>query len=67
MDLLMYSFIPTDMPVRNTMFTQCIAGALYLVEKINNPTVAQQIADVMAYNRDAALPPYTLPPPYATV
>jgi len=47
--------------------TSGIDGALHLVEKYDGPTVAQQTADVMIYNRDAPLPPYTILPPYYTV
>lgn len=44
--------------------TSGIDGALHLVEQLDGPTIAQQTSDVMVYNRDAELPPYTLLPPY---
>ena len=44
--------------------TSGIDGALYLVGKIDGPDIAQQTADVMVYNRDNPLPPYTILPPY---
>jgi transcriptional regulator GlxA family with amidase domain len=44
--------------------TSGIDGALHLVEKNDGPVIAQQTADVMVYNRDAPLPPYTILPPY---
>jgi transcriptional regulator GlxA family with amidase domain len=47
--------------------TSGIDGALHLVEKYDNPVVAQQVADIMIYNRDTPLPPYTLLPPYNSI
>jgi len=44
--------------------TSGIDGALYLVEKFDGTDIAQQTADVMVYNRDNPLPPYTILPPY---
>lgn len=44
--------------------TSGIDGALFLIEKFDGAVIAQQVADVMVYNREAALPPYTLLPPY---
>ena len=44
--------------------TSGIDGALHLIEKFNGPAIAQHVADIMVYNRDAPLPPYTLLPPY---
>lgn len=44
--------------------TSGIDGALHMVEKYDGAVVAQQTADVMVYNRDAPLPPYTILPPY---
>jgi len=44
--------------------TSGIDGALYLVEQLDGPDIAQQVADIMVYNREAPLPPYTLVPPY---
>ncbi len=44
--------------------TSGIDGALFLIEKYDGPTIAQQTSDVMVYNREAPLPPYTLLPPY---
>jgi len=47
--------------------TSGIDGALYLVELLDGPVVAQMVADVMVYNRSAPLPPYTLLPPYPSM
>jgi len=47
--------------------TSGIDGALHLVKKLDGEIVAQQTADVMVYNRDAPLPPYTLLPPYDSI
>ena len=47
--------------------TSGIDGALHLVKKLDGEIVAQQTADVMIYNRDAPLPPYTLLPPYDSI
>jgi transcriptional regulator GlxA family with amidase domain len=47
--------------------TSGIDGALYLVEKNDDAIVAQQVADVMVYNREAPLPPYTILPPYYSI
>lgn len=44
--------------------TSGIDGALHMVEKYDGAVVAQQTADVMVYNRDTPLPPYTILPPY---
>lgn len=44
--------------------TSGIDGALYLIGKLDGPIVAQQVADVMVYNREAPLPPFTILPPY---
>lgn len=44
--------------------TSGIDGALYLVEEYDGAIMAQQVADVMIYNRTSPLPPYTLLPPY---
>ncbi|BAV06610.1 DJ-1/PfpI family protein [Filimonas lacunae] len=41
-----------------------IDGALYLIEKNDGADMAQQVADLMIYNRAAPLPPYTILPPY---
>ena len=40
--------------------TSGIDGALYLVSIIDDADTAQQVADIMVYNRDAALPPGTI-------
>ena len=42
--------------------TSGIDGALYLVSKIDGPEIAQEVADIMVYNRDAPLPPNTILP-----
>jgi transcriptional regulator GlxA family with amidase domain len=47
--------------------TSGIDGALHLVENQKGPVVAQQVADVMVYNREAALPPFTILPPYYNI
>jgi transcriptional regulator GlxA family with amidase domain len=47
--------------------TSGIDGALHLVEKYDGAIVAQQTADVMIYNRDAPLPPFTILPPYFSI
>jgi transcriptional regulator GlxA family with amidase domain len=44
--------------------TSGIDGALHLIEKFDGPDIAQHVADIMVYNREAPLPPYTLLPPY---
>jgi len=44
--------------------TSGIDGALFLIEKLNGSNIAQQVADIMVYNRVAPLPPYTILPPY---
>jgi transcriptional regulator GlxA family with amidase domain len=43
--------------------TSGIDGALYLIGKIDGPDIAQTVADIMVYNRDAPLPPGTILPP----
>jgi len=40
--------------------TSGIDGALYLVENIDGAKIAQDVADIMVYNRDAPLPPCTI-------
>lgn len=47
--------------------TSGIDGALHLVEKFDGPVLAQKVADIMIYNRNAPLPPYTLLPPYSSI
>lgn len=47
--------------------TSGIDAALHLVEKYDGPIVAQQVADLMVYNRAAPLPPYTILPPYYSI
>jgi transcriptional regulator GlxA family with amidase domain len=42
--------------------TSGIDGALYLVSIMDDAATAQKIADIMVYNRDAALPPNTILP-----
>ncbi|WP_316828695.1 DJ-1/PfpI family protein [Pedobacter miscanthi] len=40
--------------------TSGIDGALYVIEKLDGAGIAQQVADVMVYNRNAPLPPDTI-------
>lgn len=47
--------------------TSGIDGALHMVEQYDGVIVAQQTADVMVYNREAPLPPYTILPPYFSI
>ncbi|MES2112399.1 MAG: DJ-1/PfpI family protein [Bacteroidota bacterium] len=47
--------------------TSGIDGALYLVKHNDGHIVAQMVADIMVYNREAPLPPYTLLPPYPSM
>ncbi|NQX37715.1 DJ-1/PfpI family protein [Pedobacter steynii] len=42
--------------------TSGIDGALYVVEQYNGPDVALKVANIMVYNREAALPPGTILP-----
>jgi transcriptional regulator GlxA family with amidase domain len=42
--------------------TSGIDGALYLIEKLDGAKIAQEVADIMVYNRDAPLPPDTILP-----
>jgi transcriptional regulator GlxA family with amidase domain len=44
--------------------TSGIDGALHLLESLQGGALAQQVADIMVYNRAASLPEYTLLPPY---
>ena len=44
--------------------TSGIDGGLHLVETHDGPTIAQQTSDLMVYNRNSILPPYTILPPY---
>jgi transcriptional regulator GlxA family with amidase domain len=46
--------------------TSGIDGALAVVEEHDGEVLAQQVSDVMVYNRAAPLPPYTILPPYYT-
>lgn len=46
--------------------TSGIDGALLLLETFDGESVAQQVADLLVYNRKAPLPEYTLLPPYDT-
>lgn len=57
-------FVEDGLIVSTGGITSGIDGALHLVEKYDGPLVAQQTADVMVYNREATLPPYTILPPY---
>ena len=47
--------------------TSGIDGALHLVEKLDGSVIAQQASDIMVYNRDNPMPPYTLLPPYDSI
>lgn len=40
--------------------TSGIDGALYLVGKLDGPEAAEEVADIMVYNREAPLPPKTI-------
>jgi len=40
--------------------TSGIDGALYLIEKYDGKDCAQNVADVLVYNKDAPLPPHTI-------
>jgi len=40
--------------------TSGIAGALHIIERFDGSFAAQQAADILMYNQDAALPPDTL-------
>ncbi|MDF2433588.1 MAG: hypothetical protein JWP44_3219 [Mucilaginibacter sp.] len=44
--------------------TSGIDGALHLIETREGSVAAQLVADIMVYNRDAPLPPFTILPPY---
>ncbi|MBS1520348.1 MAG: DJ-1/PfpI family protein [Bacteroidetes bacterium] len=57
-------FVPDGNIVTTGGITSGIDGALYLIEKLDGGDIAQHVADIMVYNREAALPPYTLLPPY---
>ena len=57
-------YIPDGNNITTGGITSGIDGALYIVEKKDGPAIAQEVADVMVYNREAPLPPYTLLPPY---
>jgi transcriptional regulator GlxA family with amidase domain len=57
-------FIEDGRLVTTGGITSGIDGALHLVKKLDGAVNAQHVADVLIYNRDAALPPYTLLPPY---
>ena len=46
--------------------TSGIDGALHLVRKIDGEEIAQHVADVIVYNRETPLPPFTILPPYYT-
>jgi transcriptional regulator GlxA family with amidase domain len=44
--------------------TSGIDGALHVVETNDGSIIAQQVADMLIYNREAPLPPFTILPPY---
>jgi transcriptional regulator GlxA family with amidase domain len=44
--------------------TSGIDAALYIVAENDGDDVAQEVADIMVYNRNATLPPFTILPPY---
>jgi len=60
-------FVEDGLFVTTGGVTSGIDGALHIVHKYDGPVVAQQVADVIVYNRDAPLPPYTLLPPYDSI
>jgi len=53
-------FVPDGNFVTTGGVTSGIDGALYLVSKLDGPAIAQEVADIMVYNRDAPLPPNTI-------
>lgn len=55
-------YVADDQFVTTGGVTSGIDGALYLISTINGPDVAQNVADIMVYNRDAPLPPDTILP-----
>lgn len=57
-------FVPDGKLVSTGGITSGIDGALHLVETFDGKTIADQIADLLVYNRSAPLPPYTMLPPY---
>jgi len=57
-------YVPDDNFVTTGGITSGIDGALYLIEQMDDADIAQHVADIMVYNREAPLPPYTLLPPY---
>lgn len=57
-------FVEDGNIVSTAGITSGIDGALHLIEKYDGSVIAQQTADVMIYNRDNPLPPYTILPPY---
>lgn len=42
--------------------TSGIDGALHLIETVDGPSIAKNVADIMVYNREAPLPPDTILP-----
>jgi transcriptional regulator GlxA family with amidase domain len=58
-------FVQDGNIVTTAGITSGIDGALHLIEKFDGAALAQQAADIMVYNREGALPPFTLVPPYA--
>lgn len=57
-------YVPDGNIVTTGGITSGIDGALYLVGLKDGADIAQHVADVMVYNLEAPLPPYTLLPPY---
>lgn len=57
-------YVPDGDFVTTGGITSGIDGALYIIEQMDGADIAQHVADIMVYNREAPLPPYTLLPPY---
>lgn len=55
-------YVPDGAYVSTGGVTSGIDGALYLIEKIDGADKAQQVADILVYNREAPLPPGTILP-----
>lgn len=55
-------YVPDENRVTTGGVTSGIDGALYIVSLLDGASIAQKVADVMVYNRDAPLPPNTILP-----
>lgn len=53
-------FVPDGNFITTGGVTSGIDGALYLVSMLDNPCTAQEVADIMVYNREASLPINTI-------